>query len=385
MKAFDVGIIGAGVHGASVAFHLASRGVRAIVFEKGVPAGGPTGVSSGVCRAYYTNEFLARAARDSIAMLANFSELTGGDAGFRRTGFLFLHPANDVGKVRETSARLNAQGIAVEVLDRERLTTEFPAFDLEGVAAGVWEEGAGYADPASTTLGLIGRAVELGAVLRPASRVTRIEPSPGGGATVTAQDGTAAACGRLLIAAGPWTAALARQVGVELPLTVERHVVGVFGWGGAERLPFGHADLTAGYYCKPEGEELFLLGWLRAARRADPDDFPAAITREEAEELGNAAARRVPSLVAAEARRGWAGLYDMSPDWQPVIGEIAEGIFVDAGTSGHGFKLAPALGRHIADLLMGETPDPGLAQFHPARFAGGGTLAAGYRAARILG
>ena len=94
---------------------------------------------------------------------------------------------------------------------------------------------------------------------------------------------------------------------------------------------------------------------------------------------------RIPSLAMADARGGWASLYDVSPDWQPVIGEIASGVFVDAGTSGHGFKLAPALGRHVADLVTGADVDPGLGQFDPARFETAGALEAGYGEARILG
>jgi len=95
--------------------------------------------------------------------------------------------------------------------------------------------------------------------------------------------------------------------------------------------------------------------------------------------------RRAPALRHATARGGWASLYDVSPDWQPVIGEIAPGVFVDAGTSGHGFKLAPALGAHIADLLTGAELDPGLEQFHSRRFEQAGALDAGFGEARILG
>jgi glycine/D-amino acid oxidase-like deaminating enzyme len=94
----------------------------------------------------------------------------------------------------------------------------------------------------------------------------------------------------------------------------------------------------------------------------------------------------VPHLAASEFHGGWASLYDVSPDWQPVIGEVAPNVFVDAGTSGHGFKLAPALGKHVADLVVGSADlDPGLAEFDPFRFERGSSLAAGYRDARILG
>jgi len=159
MDTFEVGVVGAGVHGASAAYHLASRGVKVVIFERWTPAGGPTGRSSAICRAYYTNTFLARVARDSIAMLQNFEELTGVDAGFRRTGLLFLHPPEDDAGVRASAERLNELGIATELFDTERLAREYPAFNLDGIGIGAFERDAGYADPHATTDGLFRRAV----------------------------------------------------------------------------------------------------------------------------------------------------------------------------------------------------------------------------------
>lgn len=381
MSGFDVAVVGAGVHGASAAFHLASRGVKTVVFERDVPAGGPTGHSSAICRAYYTNEFLARVARDSIVMFERFAEITNGrDAGFRRTGILVLHPPEDEGQVREVVPRLNEQGIPTDLLNREQLAT---GFDLEGIGIGAFERDAGYADPAGTTVGLLQRAVELGAETRVGHAVAAIDADHEGWAVVTT-DGSCTACGRVLIAAGPWTRSLAAQVGADIPLHVERHVVATYAWGGADPVP-AHADLPGGYYFRPEAVELFLVGPLLPEPEADPDDYPEAIAAEETRELGEKVVRRIPSLERAESRGGWASLYDVSPDWQPVIGEIAPGVFIDAGTSGHGFKLAPALGGDVADLVMGGEVDPGLAQFHPHRFTEHRELAAGYGAARILG
>ena len=106
MNSYDVAVIGAGVHGASVAFHLANRGVRTVVIERTSPAGGPTGRSSAIVRAYYTNAFLAAVARDSIAMFRDFEQHTGRDSGFRETGLLVLHPPEDEAAVREVVPRL---------------------------------------------------------------------------------------------------------------------------------------------------------------------------------------------------------------------------------------------------------------------------------------
>lgn len=384
METFDVGIVGAGVHGASAAFHLASRRLNVVIFERWTPAGGPTGRSSAVCRAYYTNTFLAAAARDSMAMMARFRELTGVDAGFRKTGMLFLHPPDDVNDVEASAERLNMLGVATALFDPGRFVQAYPSFEADGIGVVALERDAGYADPHATTEGLFRRAVELGAVGRTGVQVVKLEPSERG-VVVTTDAGTQTSCGRVLIAAGPWTGPLAAQVGADLPLTVERHVVATFRWAGAEPTP-AHGDLIGGYYLRPEGEDLYLVGPVHPAPQADPDDFDQEIREDEVRRLAEAVVRRVPQLERSEVQGGWASLYDVSPDWQPVIGEVAPNVFVDAGTSGHGFKLAPALGKHVADLVSASPAlDPRLADFDPFRFGREGALSAGYRDARILG
>lgn len=384
METFDVAIVGAGVHGASAAFHLAGRGLRVVVLERTVPAGGPTGASSAICRAYYTNPFLAGVARDSIAMLLDAHEAIGVDAGFRPTGLLFLHPPADAAEVGAAVARLNGLGVATELLRPDAIAERYPAFDLDGIGVGALERDAGYADPHATTDGLLRRAVELGAAVRSHAAVRTISAGERG-VTLTLVDGGTLACARALIAAGPWSGPLAAQVGADLPLTVERHVVATFRWAGAEPVA-AHGDLLGGYYFRPEGEDLYLVGSVHPAPTVDPDGFDVAIREPEIRGLAEAVVRRVPHLAASESHGGWASLYDVSPDWQPMIGEIAPGVFLDAGTSGHGFKLAPALGRHVADLLTGAADlDPGLAAFDPFRFERGEELAAGYGTARILG
>ena len=386
METFDVAIVGAGVHGASAGFHLSQEGVRVVIFDQGGPASGPTGRSSAICRAYYTNRVLAEVARDSLAMLRSFAEITGGrDAGFRQTGFLFLHPSQQVERLSWAAGQLNELGTAIQLFSHDDLPSAFPLINPDGVGMAAWEPGAGYADPVGVTQGLFERAVEFGAVPRLYTRVVKIVPRVGGGAILEIHDGSMVECHRLLLAAGPWTSALTGLMGVSLPLTVERHIVVTLRWSQAKRLPFGHADLINGYYCRPEGQELFCVGPLEPAEQVDPDAFSESVTDREASKLAEAVLHRVPQMNDALVHGGWASLYDVSPDWQPIIGEIADGIFVDAGTSGHGFKLAPALGKLVAAMLMGRQPHPGFGQFHPRRFRAAGPIEAGYGSAKILG
>jgi glycine/D-amino acid oxidase-like deaminating enzyme len=214
--------------------------------------------------------------------------------------------------------------------------------------------------------------------------VTAIEIASAGGGELITDAGERISCGRILLAAGPWTASLAKLVGVDLPLHAERHVVATFRWSGADPCP-PHGDIAGDYYLRPEETEQFLVGPLHEEPAVDPDRYDEAIRPSEIEGLAERVVRRFPGLEAAVSSGGWASLYDVSPDWQPAIGEIAPGIFVDAGTSGHGFKVAPMLGKHVADLVAGDPVDPGLAEFDPFRFERGRALPAGYRENRILG
>lgn len=385
MQTCDVAIVGAGVHGASAAFHLSTRGVKVAIFDERGPAGGPTGRSSGICRAYYTSGFLASMARKSIDMLAHFDELVGGPSGFRRTGFLWLHGPRDSAELDVSVGRLQQAGVDVSRLSAGEISRAYPMFSLDAVSEGLWEPGAGYADPVLTTTSLANAAAAAGAKTFYYTKVVSIEHD-GRGFVVKTSRGDEQHAQKVLLAAGPWTRPLAALVGVDLPLTVERHVVAVIRWRDASTMPFGHADLVTGqYYCKPEGEELYCVGPLLPAEPADADSFDDDLDDDEGLQLTRSVTARVPALRDAELVGGWASLYDVSPDWQPVIGEVTEGVFVDAGTSGHGFKLAPALGAAVADLVMNEAVDPELQQFHPRRFASGQLLTAGYGAARIVG
>ncbi|HEX6132049.1 MAG TPA: FAD-dependent oxidoreductase [Actinomycetota bacterium] len=383
MTTVDVGVVGAGIHGAAAAYHLARRGASVAIVERTFPAGGPTGRSSAICRAYYTDRFLATCARDSIRMFERFEEIAGVDAGHVRTGLYYLHSAEDADEARASIAQLNELGVETDVLEGGALAEALLGFRLDDVALAAFERHAGYADPHAATEGFFRKALELGAQARLGRVATGIDADEYS-AALTLDDGERLECGSVLLASGPWTRMLALQVGADLPLTVERHAVAKFAWAGAKPTP-GFADAAAGYYLRPEGEELFLAGGLTPEQQVDPDDFTAGIRDEEVERWAAAITRRVPRLEVAESRGGWASLYDVSPDWQPVIGEIAPHVFVDAGTSGHGFKLAPALCDHVARMVLGERVDPGLAAFDPFRFEEGRRLPAGYGEAHILG
>jgi glycine/D-amino acid oxidase-like deaminating enzyme len=376
----DVAIVGGGVHGASAAYHLAGHGYKIILLERSYPAEGPTGLSTAVCRAYYTNQFLAEVAGESLRFLADFGAHTGGDSGFRRCGAVYLHPPADQADVERTVGRLRGRGHDFTLIDADGVRAHLPGADVTGVGPAVWEADAGYADPVATTKSLLDHAVSRGVQCRMRAQVVRLRQRSVSWSLALA-DGSEITASRVLVAAGPWSRPLLWTAGIDLPLTAQRHVVATVAHPGG--LPCVVADLVGGVYLKPEAEAV-CIGGLQATPDVSPENPVPGITDAEGERLLAPAAARLPWLASADYTGGWASLYDISPDWQPVIGEVADGLFVDAGTSGHGFKLAPVLGYHVTRLVTGEKPDPRLGQFHPARFARGTYLEAGFGDARIL-
>jgi len=355
-KTADIVVVGGGVNGCSIAYHLARRGTRNVVLvEKGHVASGPTGLSSGVVRQHYTQETLSAMARDSIRVFARFADEVAGDAGFVGCGVVFL-AAGDNRAVLEASVAMHRQlGIRESVLSPDELKALDPSLYCEDVACGAYDPDGGYADPTLAANGFAEAARRLGVEILQRTKVTGLRLEGGKIAGVATDKGDIAS-GTVVNAAGPWGAAIAAQAGVDIPMVVTRHPVVVMQRPPAwrNRTPVW-GDLIGGWYFKPDGESGMMVGSVQDDHRSvNADAYQDTPSQDEIEAASAAIVRRFPVMNDGTARKGWAGLYDVTPDSQPVIDRIERvpGFFCAVGFSGHGFKIAPAVGQIMSDLVI---------------------------------
>jgi sarcosine oxidase subunit beta len=388
----EVVVVGGGSTGASIAYHLARRGVRGVVLlEQDSLASGATGRSSAIVRQHYAYPVTARMARLALEAFERFDEAVGGDAGFTRTGYLALVGADDREALAANVAMQQGVGVRTEVLAPEAIRELVPRMAVHDLAAAAHEPDAGYADPAATTAALARRARELGARTVEGVAVRRVLVEGGRVAGVETARGRLAAP-VVVTAVGGWTPRLLRPLGVEVPIVNTRHVIGVF-----ERpADFGRphpvcGDFVNQVYFRPEQGGLTLVGSTKHTGDdvVEPDACPDRADPEWLGEFAERSVSRFPAMEAARSRGGWAGFYDTTPDFQFVLDRAPgiAGLFVAAGFSGHGFKHSPVLGDLVADLVLGTRPrDPhlDLGFFALGRFAAGRPHRPRHRYAKVL-
>ncbi len=382
----DVIIIGGGVMGASIAFYLAQRRAgRVIVLERRGLASGTTAHSGAICRQHYSHPFTIRMAQRSLRVFEQFGEVIGGDAGFQRTGLLFIVGPKDVEGLRANVQLQQAENVPTRLLTAEEIPDAAPGFVGERAALACFEEDAGVADPIATTLAFAQRARALGAEVREGVGVTRVLTRGDRVRGVSTTQGEIE-CPKVICAANIWSVALARAAGIELPLKAVRiPMVSLrrpddFG-GRAMRHPVC-LDAVNDVYLRPD-----LHGWTHAGplhedmtADVDPDHY-AGPTPEEASQFQERAALRVPALARAARRGGWAGIYDVClPDGHYILDEAPQltGFYLAVGFSGHGFKMAPEVGRMMAALVAAGERDPDLHHFRFSRFAEGDLIRPAY-------
>jgi sarcosine oxidase, subunit beta len=350
-------VVGAGVVGASVAFHLAEEGIDTLVVDQEGPAAGSTARSGALIRAHYPTALEADLAWESLTeYFEPWGERMGGGCGFTRAGFAYLAGEDGVEALRHNVALQRRVGVETELIGPEELVEIDSALRTDGVALAAYEPRGGYADPTATTVGFLRAALAHGARFE-RRRVTALGKRADEVVGVETEGGWLDAC-VVVLAAGAWSAPLAAGAGLELPIHPARVQVALFERPYSLPTHLTLIDSALGFYARPTAERDTLVGtraslsWLD-----DPDVWEPVPDLTFVEEAANLLSRRIPLLGDAPYRSGRAGMLDMTPDGRPILGpEGPEGLYLAVGWSGAGFKKAPAVGAELARWICEGAP-----------------------------
>jgi sarcosine oxidase subunit beta len=377
----DVVVVGAGVIGASAAYHLASRGLGVVVLERaGAPGEGSTGRATGGFRAQFTTAVNVRLSLLSREKLLAFEAETGVDPGFGQCGYLFV--ARDAAELAALAAAREAQRAAgfdeaVEVAPAEVARLN-PALALDGVAGGVFCASDGFIRPLEILRGYAEAARRLGARFEFGVGDVEFDVRAGRVEAVRTPAGTLAP-GCVVNAAGAWAALVARGAGVEVPVAPERRQVAItepFD-GLPEAMPMT-IFVGDGFHLRVRDGRVLLL---MPASHESEDPFDTSFDDAWLGPVVARARERVPCLAAAQIDRArcWSGLYEMSPDRHAILGPApgVENFYLANGSSGHGVMHSPAIGHLLAEMIAdGEARSVDVAALSPSRFAEGRANAA---------
>jgi glycine/D-amino acid oxidase-like deaminating enzyme len=386
MRTADVVVIGGGVTGVSIAFHLAGLDMRrVVVLERRFLAAGGTGRSVGIVRQLYPTPETSAMVLRSLRVFQDFDHVVGGDPGYVACGVLIGVSAAMRPKLEANLAMQRELGIRAEILEPADVARVEPAIDPRGVGAVLWEPDSGYGDPTGVTLAYAAAARRRGVSIEQGVEVTAIRAEHDRVLGVETAGGDRIDAPVVVNAAGLWSPHVAGLAGVQLPIVVGRHPVFIVERGPDIASHRVYLDLAGGSYARPETGGLTLTGSLtddEAEHPMDPELLGADAGFAEASAVLERTGRAMPPLADARYRRGYAGAFDITPDWMPILDRTGPaGLFTAAGLSGHGFKLAPAVGEMMAALITGGTPPVSTAPFRLDRFTGAaisGTFVASY-------
>ena len=379
----DAVVIGGGVMGCSILYHLAARGMTdALLLEREALGSGSTGRSSGAVRMHYSTEVHARMAWHSVQVFRGFDNIVGGECGFTRTGHLIMGGEDDADTFRANVAMQQGVGIETRLVTREEAQELAPSFYLEDCGVIAYEPLCGYGDASATCTSFAQAARERGARVILRRPAVNVEVTGGRVTGVVTADGRIAT-DRAVIATGPWSRGFLLEHGIDLPLEATRHEV-VHLRRGPEGPAYhpGGGDLINQIYFRPEGADLTLVGNGNMEDVVEnPEIYGQRASPGFIQDIWSRLARRIPTLADAEFSTGYAGLYTSTPDSHPIMDAVdgIDGLYVCTGFSGHGFKLSPMVGLLMAELMLdGRATTIDISPLRMSRFAEGRLNNTGY-------
>jgi sarcosine oxidase subunit beta len=372
----EVVVVGGGVMGTSAAFHLAEAGVEVVLVERGQLASGSTSKAAGGVRAQFSDPLNIMLGARGLEAFARFGDRPGQEIDLHRNGYLFLLTrADDVAAFEAAVALQNDLGVPTRILEAAEAKDLAPGVRMDDVLAATFHTGDGYCSPESVVLGYAAGARRHGASVRTGVEVVGLD-ADGTGTTIVRTTAGDVSTGAVVCAAGAWSRALGEMAGVELPVTPLRRQILV-----TEPLPDAVArvlpasmpmtiDTATTFYLHREGPRVLLgMSW-----SGEEPGFRDDVEDAWLPDLTEAIERRVPALLDVGVASAWAGLYEVTPDHNALLGEAATagGRFLYAtGFSGHGFLQGPAVGEILRDLYLGREPFLDVTPLSADRFATG--------------
>ncbi|MEE4024880.1 FAD-binding oxidoreductase [Gordonia sp. PKS22-38] len=374
-------IIGGGLEGAATAWALAQRGITdVVVCERDTVGAGMTGKSSGIIRCHYGVGSLAAMAAVGLEVFEKADEIFGTDIGFRQTGYVVGVGEPNVDNLRRSLAAQREVGVQTEEIAPSDVAELWPTADLEPFAAFGWEERGGYGDAYQTAQAFAASARADGVRVRQSTTVQELVVDGDKVTGVRLADGSTISADTVVVATGVWTKPFLAAHGIEVPIRVHREQIVMIDPGTALGDVPVFSDLVSLQYVRPDvrGEILFGNSDLAELELADPDNYLNRANEAFLELTVDKVGTRFPGFGDPAITSTYAGCYDVTPDWNPIISAgPLEGLIIAAGFSGHGFKISPAVGRLVADLAIdGHSTDPRIPEtdFRLSRFAEGDLL-----------
>ncbi len=363
----DIVIIGAGLHGASLAYHLAKAGAGSVVvLEKKHVAAGPTAKSGAMIRPLFSDAIYIRLVLEATAMFEQWDDVIGGDAGFVQNSFLRFTESFDQPTLGADLDLMTRLGAPFELIAPADLPGLAPSCVFSGSESGVLLTKGGFADAIKTTESLVAAAKRLGVRFIEDAEVTGIDVANGKVQAVVTASGRIAT-GLVVNCAGAWGDRVGAMAGVTLPIEIHRVPTALYRKPESLRVPGPIlSDGINQIYLRDAGE-----GYLRAARfgwtadRVDPDSYDETVSRAQHDDVRRLVEQRVPAMRRTPSVGGFSAIYDMTPDGHPIVGPVGDidGFWCDCGWSGNGFASAPAVGAHIAAAITCKTSEVDLSPF----------------------
>ena len=357
-EVYDAIVVGAGISGTGTAYHLKKAGMQRVLLvdrEPGV-ANGPTRESAAVVRMHYSEPVLVRMAMESREMFENMKSLLGKDGGFKKKGWFLALPPDMVEAAQRNIDMQRHMGLRTGLLSDREVAEKAPWLNMEGVGGVLYEPDSGYADPVQTTEAFFHAFQTLGgesrfrtscrALMREGDRIVGIMLDEG-----------FLAAGVVVNAAGPWSKYLAATADLELQLRAVREQDAI--WQVRPNRPMPECSFSTAIeaaYCRALGDGRFILGlgYPKPYFDVDPYNYKRTMDDDFRMLAFEKNVKRLPNLEGAKFLEAYASLYDITPDFYPFVGPRAglSGYADYCGGSGHGFKIAPAIGKNLAQWLV---------------------------------